>query len=99
MNATRKNLQTAYIAVRVEHASIREICDEYELDQTISRTAAKRQAHSESHMYRQGSAWIVSTWSDAYQCNELARELPWPVARQRLADWRRDRALALQGLA
>lgn len=62
-----------------------------------SRTAAKRQAHQESHMYRQGSGWIVSTWSDEHRCNVIDQEAPWPVARQALADWRRSRTAELLG--
>jgi hypothetical protein len=62
-----------------------------------SRTAAKRQARHESHIYRQGSGWILSTWDDQYGCARLSGELPWPVARQALADWRRRRVAKLMG--
>ena len=41
-------------------------------------------------MYRQGGGWIVSTWSDHDGLNVLSEELPFFVARQGLADWRRE---------
>jgi len=64
---------------------------------SLSRTAAKRRAHKESHMYRQGAGWIVSTWSDHDGLNVLSEELPFFVARQGLADWRRERTAELLG--
>lgn len=62
---------------------------------TTSRTAAKRQAHQESSMYRQGSGWIVSTWDDGVSCHRVTGELPYRIASTRLAEWRRDRKLQL----
>lgn len=58
----------------------------------MTKTEAKRQAHKESHMYRQGSGWIVSTWSPARRCNVLTQELPYQSARYRLSDFRSRRA-------
>jgi hypothetical protein len=63
----------------------------------VSRTAARRQAHSESHMFRHRPNWIVSTWSDEYRSNVLSRAMPYLDARQALADWRRSRTLELLG--
>lgn len=63
----------------------------------ISKTAAKRQAHQESSMYRQGGGWIVSTWSDSYRLNILSNKLPHGVAARQLADWRIERAAHLRG--
>lgn len=62
----------------------------------LSKTAAKRRAHDESHMYRQGGGWITSTWSDHYGCNELSDETPYFVARSWLAEWRRNYASGLR---
>lgn len=59
-----------------------------------SKTAAKRQAHRESSIYRQGSGWIVSTFDPAIV---TSNELTHSVAKTFLADWRRDRAVALMG--
>jgi len=66
--------------------------------QTLSRSAAKAQAHRESHMYRQGRGWIVSTWDDAVGCHRVSGEETFQVARQSLADWRARRAAFLAGL-
>ena len=65
----------------------------------ISRTAAKRQAHQESSMYRQGSGWIVSLWSDSHRLNITTGELPFAQAKAGLATWRRERTEALRGHA
>jgi len=69
----------------------------------MSKTAAKRQAHKESSIYRQGSGWIISTWDDAFGCNTLSNELstaarpvasltggssvPTSFSRSRLGSW------------
>jgi len=37
-----------------------------------------------STMYRQGSGWIVSSWSDRYQAYELSGELTYWSARARV---------------
>jgi len=34
-----------------------------------------------STMYRQGSGWIVSTWSEYHGCYQLSHELPYETAR------------------
>lgn len=62
-----------------------------------SRSAAKRQAHRESHMYRQGSRWVVSTWDYKARCNRVTEEREWSHARQSLADWRKRRVAELRG--
>jgi hypothetical protein len=64
----------------------------------ISKAAAKSQAHRESHMYRQGSGHIVSTWDDGYGCNVTSNELPYHVARRAVAEYRRNRVAQLLGL-
>lgn len=61
----------------------------------ISKTAAKAQAHRESHMYRQGSGCIVSTWDDGYGCNVTSALLPYHVARRAVAEYRRTRTAQL----
>ena len=58
----------------------------------MSKTAAKRQAHKESSIYRQGSGWIISTWDDAFGCNTLSNELSHSREARGLADWRIERA-------
>ena len=63
---------------------------------SLSRTAAKRQAHRESCMYRQGSGWIVSIWDPTVRCNRVTGEMAYFSARHDLAAWRRRRAQQLQ---
>lgn len=58
----------------------------------MSRSAAKRQAHSESHMYKQGSGWVVVTYDPQLKCSRTSYEAPYSIARQSLADWRKRRA-------
>lgn len=65
---------------------------------SMSKTAAKRQAHQESHMYRQGSGWIVSTWDDSIKCNRVSGEVSYWTARHGLAEWRRWRANQLESI-
>lgn len=57
----------------------------------MTKTEAKRQAHKESHMYRQGSGWVVSTWSDTMRLNVVSSELAYLAARNKLSDWRKYR--------
>lgn len=64
----------------------------------LSKSAAKAQAHRESHMYRQGNGYIVSTWDDGYGCSVVSHEMPHSNARTALADWRVRRTRVLQGL-
>ncbi len=70
---------------------------ELEVTELPSRAAAKRQAHQESSMYKQGSGWVVSTWDESVRAKRLTDELSFSEARQRLADWRRNRAMELLG--
>ena len=56
---------------------------------------ARRQAHSESSLYRQGAGWIVSTWDERYSLHTLSHEQPYAIARQALADWRDRRTAEL----
>jgi len=60
-----------------------------------TKTAAMKQAKSESCMYRQGAGWIVSTWSALYRAGVLTNEVGYYVARSTLAEWRAARADAL----
>ena len=62
------------------------------MDRKMSKTAAEKQAKSESSMYRQGSGWIVSTWDESVRCNQLSPEMPHSNARTVLSDWRTRRA-------
>lgn len=48
-------------------------------------------------MYRQGNGWIVSKYDPAVTCNRESHEMPYFVARQSLADWRRERTAELMG--
>lgn len=55
-----------------------------------------RQARSESSIYRQGPGWTISLRDEATGYSELTDNLPWPRARQALADWRQARAQQLR---
>lgn len=65
----------------------------------LTKSAARSQAHRESHMYRQGPGYIVSTWDDFYGCRMTSECLSFQVARHTLAEWRRTRTLQLHGKA
>lgn len=58
----------------------------------MSKTAAHQQAVRESSMYRQGSGWIVSTWSDHARCHIVTGELSYHNARTWLTYYREQRA-------
>ncbi len=62
-------------------------------------TSATKQAHDESHMYRQGDGWIVSTWDEDMRLNYLSGEDPWDQARTHLTEWCQDRVVELLGKA
>lgn len=61
----------------------------------MTKTAAAEQAASESSMYRQGNGWIVSIWDEKVRCNRTSEERPYQVARQNIADYRRERIAEL----
>ena len=63
----------------------------------MTKADAKRQARSESSMYRQGSGWITSVYDPDVQCNQLSHERPYQVSRQAIADWRLRRIDELTG--
>jgi len=92
----------ALVALLADKADNAQYCREFRADQwrirpLLSRTGAKQTAHRESHMYRQGRGWIVSTWDECVQCHRLSHELPFFEARQQLAEWRQQRAAYLCG--
>jgi hypothetical protein len=45
----------------------------------MTKTAATKQVRSEMHWYRQGSGWVLSTYSPHYGCHETSQEMPWSV--------------------
>lgn len=58
----------------------------------MSRTAAKRQAHRESHLFRSGREWCLIAFG-LFKSDRL----PYAEARRELADWRAKRVRELIG--
>lgn len=61
----------------------------------MTRTDAKRQAHRESCIYRQGASWVFSAYDDSVGAKRTTDHLSLSDARTQLADWRRARVIEL----
>ena len=61
----------------------------------MTKTAAIKQAKSESTMYRQGAGWVVSVYDDTRGAWRLSGEADFWRARTRLRLYRAERALEL----
>jgi len=63
----------------------------------MTKTAAIKQARSESHMYGQGRQYIISTWDEECHAWREGYARDYYRARSDLARWRIDRARELLG--
>jgi hypothetical protein len=63
----------------------------------VTKTAATKQAASESSIYKQGSGWIFSHWDDDVQCHRVSGEMPYQAALYARKEWKIRRVEHLQG--
>lgn len=62
----------------------------------MTKTAAMKQAKSESSMYYQGrGSWVVSTWDETAGAYRVDNGSPHAKARESLTVWRAQRAAEL----